>query len=194
MNRCEMYLFRHAQTKWNLEKRFQGQQDSPLSELGVIQSKKMAEMLEVIKPDIVITSTLKRTKETARIALEQWGKTLEVNEMEELNESAFGAWEGMMIDDVMRDYPEEFNQHRNFPHLFQMEGVERYEDLQTRGIKGLEQIAQEHPGKRVVVVTHGLLLLCILAGIRDIPLEMAREKITIPDNTEYVRIDWMVDC
>ena len=194
MNTCEMYLFRHAQTKWNLEKRFQGQQNSPLSELGVMQSKKMAEALKLIKPDIVVTSTLKRAKETARIALEQWDKTLEVYEMEELKESAFGAWEGMLIDDVMRDYPEEFNQHRKSPHLFQMEGVERYVDLQTRGLKGLKQIAQKHSGERVVVVTHGLLLLCILAGVREIPLEKAREKIAIPDNTEYVRVDWLIDC
>jgi len=194
VNRCEQYLFRHAQTKWNLEKRFQGQQDSPLSELGVMQSKKMAETLEVIKPDIVITSSLKRTKETARIALEQWGESREKSEMAELNESAFGPWEGMLIDEVIQDYPEAFNQHRNSPHLFQMEGVEGYADIQTRGIRGLEKIAREHVGKRVVVVTHGLLLLCVLAGIRDIPLEMAREKIAIPDNTEYVRVDWLIDC
>ena len=193
MNRCEMYLFRHAQTKWNLEKRFQGQQDSPLSELGLIQSKKMAQTLETIEPDIVVTSTLNRAKETARIALEQWGKKREVYEMEELKESAFGSWEGMMIDDVMRDYPEEFNLHRKSPHLFQMDGIEGYADLQTRGIKGLKKIAEKHPGKRVVVVTHGLLLLCILAGIREIPLERAREKIAIPDNTEYVRVDWLID-
>ena len=194
MKSCEMYLFRHAQTKWNLEKRFQGQQNSPLSDLGVMQSKKMAEALELIKPDIVVTSTLKRAKETARIALEQWNKTLEVYEMEELKESAFGVWEGMLIDDVMRDYPEEFNQHRKTPHLFQMEGVERYVDLQSRGLKGLKRIAQKHSGERVVVVTHGLLLLCILAGVREIPLEKAREKIAIPDNTEYVRVDWLIDC
>lgn len=193
MNSCEMYLFRHAQTQWNLEKRFQGQQDSPLSELGKLQSKKMAEILKVINPEIVVTSTLDRTKETARIALEAWGQEREILEMEELKESAFGPWEGMMIDDVKRDFPEEFNSHRTTPHLFEMEGVERYEDIQKRGLEGLKKIAQSYPGKRVVVVTHGLLLLCVLAGIRNIPLSLAREKITIPDNTEYVRVDWLVD-
>ncbi len=190
---CEMYLFRHAQTRWNLEKRFQGQKDSPLSEMGKLQSKKMAEILQVINPEIVVTSTLDRTKETARLALEEWGQALEIIEMEELKESAFGPWEGMMIDDVKRDFPEEFNSHRTTPHLFEMEGVERYEDIQKRGLEGLKKIAQKHPGKRVVVVTHGLLLLCVLAGIRNIPLSLAREKITIPDNTEYVYVDWLVD-
>ena len=190
---CEMYLFRHAQTRWNLEKRFQGQKDSPLSEMGKLQSKKMAEILQVINPEIVVTSTLDRTKETARLALEEWGQALEIIEMEELKESAFGPWEGMMIDDVKRDFPEEFNSHRTTPHLFEMEGVERYEDIQKRGLEGLKKIAQKHPGKRVVVVTQGLLLLCVLAGIRNIPLSLAREKITIPDNTEYVYVDWLVD-
>ncbi|MFP4462182.1 MAG: histidine phosphatase family protein [Thermotogota bacterium] len=194
MNRCELYLFRHAQTKWNLEKRFQGQQDSPLSELGELQSKKMANALEMIKPDIVITSTLKRAKETARIALEEWGQFKETVEMEELKESAFGPWEGMMIDDVMRNFPEEFNLHRTSPHLFELEGVERYEEIQKRGLLGLSIIAEKYPGKKVVVVTHGLLLLCVLAAIREIPLKMSREKITIPDNTEYVRVDWLIDC
>jgi probable phosphoglycerate mutase len=188
-----MYLFRHAQTQWNLEKRFQGQKDSPLSELGRLQSKKMAELLQVIKPEIVVTSTLDRTKETARIALEEWGQEREILEMEELKESAFGPWEGMIIDDVKRDFPHEFNSHRTTPHLFEMEGVETYEAIQKRGLEGLKKIAQKHPGKRVVVVTHGLLLLCVLAGIRNIPLSLAREKIAIPDNTEYVRVDWLVD-
>ncbi len=190
---CEMYLFRHAQTQWNQEKRFQGQQDSPLSELGTLQSKKMAEALEVIDPEIIVTSTLNRTKETARIALEEWGHDKEMIEMAELKESAFGPWEGMMIDDVKRDFPDEFNSHRTTPHLFEMEGVERYEDIQKRGLEGLKKIAGNYPGKRIVVVTHGLLLLCILAGIRNIPLSMAREKIAIPDNTEYVRVDWLVE-
>lgn len=190
---CEMYLFRHAQTQWNLEKRFQGQQNSPLSELGRMQAKKMAQILAVIDPDRIITSTLHRTKETALIALEEWGKNKEIIEMDGLQESAFGPWEGMMIEDVKRDYPQAFNSHRTTPHLFDMEGVERYEDIQKRGLKGLNQIAGEYAGKKVAVVTHGLLLLCVLAAIRNIPLARAREKIAIPDNTEFVRVDWLVD-
>lgn len=190
---CEIYLFRHAQTQWNLEKRFQGQQDSPLSEMGQLQSKKMAETLEVIDPEIFVTSTLNRTKETARIALEEWGQKKEIIEMTELKESAFGPWEGMMIDDVKRDFPDEFKAHRTTPHLFEMKGVERYEDIQKRGLEGLKKLARKYSGKRIVVVTHGLLLLCVLAGIRNIPLRLAREKIAIPDNTEYVRVDWLVD-
>jgi len=35
--------------------------------------------------------------------------------------------------------------------------------------------------------------LCVLAAIREIPLQLAREKIEIPDNTQYVRVDWLVE-
>ncbi len=193
MKRCELFLFRHAQTIWNLERRFQGHQDSPLSELGVEQSKKMGKILEAINPDLLMTSTLNRAKETARIAMEEWGQTRAVYEMEALKEAYFGPWEGITIEQVKQTYPDEFHRHKTTPHLFQMEGIEGYEHIQKRAIDALKKIALDYPSKRVAVVTHGLLLLCVLAAIREIPLEMAREKIEIPDNTQYVRVDWLVE-
>ncbi len=188
-NNCEIYLFRHGQTIWNLEKRFQGQKDSPLSPLGIEQSENMADKLMEIKPDVIVTSTLKRAKDTAKIALNKWGRDFDIFEMEELKESAFGVWEGMRVEDVMRDFPHEFDLHRNHPSLFNMDGAESPEDVQKRGIRGLKKIAALFQGKRVVGVTHGMLMQCVLSAIRKIPLEKAREKIQMPDNTDYVRID-----
>ncbi len=193
MKRCELYLFRHAQTQWNLERRFQGHQDSPLSEFGIEQSKKMGNVLEAINPDVLITSTLKRTKETARIAMEEWGQIREIVEMDALKEAYFGPWEGITIEQVKQTYPNAFHQHKTNPHLFQLEGIEGYEQIQKRATDALKQIAIDYPSKRVAVVTHGLLLLCVLAAIREIPLQLAREKIEIPDNTQYVRVDWLVE-
>lgn len=188
---CEIYLFRHGQTRWNLERRFQGQKDSPLSPLGIEQSEKMAEQLKEIDPDVIVTSTLKRAKDTARIALNKWGRDFDVLEMEELQESAFGLWEGMRIDDVMRDFPQQFDLHRNHPHLYKMEGAESPEVVQKRGLLGLKKLVSRFGGKKIVAVTHGMLIQCVLSAIRNIPLEKAREMIQIPNNTECLRIDWL---
>ena len=193
MNLTEFFLARHANTVWNSERRFQGQKDSPLSPEGIRQSKAFSKTLDEIKPDVIFTSKLMRAKETARHAIENTKKDYLVFEYEELNESAFGPWEGMKLEDVKRDYREAFEKHRNAPHLFSMAGAETYTQVQTRAIKGIKRIARDFPEKRVLVVTHGLTLLCILGYIRNIPLDIIRDKIDIPGNTEYIKIDWFED-
>ncbi|MFW6262490.1 MAG: histidine phosphatase family protein, partial [Thermotogota bacterium] len=53
-------------------------------------------------------------------------------------------------------------------------------EIQKRGLLGLSIIAEKYPGKKVVVVTHGLLLLCVLAAIREIPLKCPEKKLLFP--------------
>ncbi|MEY4616570.1 MAG: hypothetical protein RJB66_1530 [Pseudomonadota bacterium] len=63
-----IYYFRHGETDWNHQGRFQGHSDIPLNNTGVEQAKKLRPLLEEWRPEILISSDLKRAKQTARLA------------------------------------------------------------------------------------------------------------------------------
>lgn len=63
-----IYYFRHGETEWNRLGRFQGHSDIPLNQTGIEQAKSLRPLLEEIRPQILISSDLKRAKQTARLA------------------------------------------------------------------------------------------------------------------------------
>jgi probable phosphoglycerate mutase len=190
MTTTEIYLFRHAQTLWNEQKRFQGQKNSDLSDLGILQARKMAEKIKLLKPDVFITSGLKRTKETLQYALEEMGEERNIYEFIEFNEAAFGNWEGMLLEDVLKEFNVEYDTHKERPHLFRLQGAETYFEIQNRSIKGIKKILGKFPGKKVAVVTHGMVILCLTGYLRNIPIKRIREKVSIPNNTDFIKTCW----
>ena len=53
-------LWRHGQTVWNAERRFQGQSDIPLDETGQAQAERAARLLAALRPDLIVSSDLSR--------------------------------------------------------------------------------------------------------------------------------------
>ncbi len=58
-------LWRHGQTTWNVEHRFQGQTDIPLDETGEAQAEYTARRLATLRPDVIVASDLARAQQTA---------------------------------------------------------------------------------------------------------------------------------
>ncbi len=96
-------IVRHAETQWNLEGRVQGHTDVPLSEKGLRQVEDLRSRLSEWKIDAAYASDLKRTMETARIALD--GRDLSVRPVPELREFAYGRWEGLNYGQVAERDP-----------------------------------------------------------------------------------------
>jgi 2,3-bisphosphoglycerate-dependent phosphoglycerate mutase len=93
-----LVLLRHGQSSWNLENRFTGWIDVPLSELGKEEAVTAGRQLEQagIRPDIVHTSLLLRATDTAQIALAEMGLSwLPVRRSWRLNERHYGALQGL---------------------------------------------------------------------------------------------------
>ena len=86
----KLYLLRHGKTIWNVEERFQGQLDSPLTEDGILKIKETAKKLENIRFEKIYTSEMDRTINTAKIIVENSkiteNKTIKFMKMSELNE------------------------------------------------------------------------------------------------------------
>ncbi|WP_434600374.1 histidine phosphatase family protein [Streptomyces sp. A5-4] len=95
-------LWRHGQTAWNLERRFQGSTDIELTVDGLAQARRSARLLASLKPDVMIASDLKRAAATAG---ELAGLTgLDVTYDAALRETYAGAWQGLTHDEIIKQF------------------------------------------------------------------------------------------
>ncbi len=91
-------LVRHGQSQWNLENRFTGWTDVPLTDLGRKEARRAGEMLKDARAlvDLAFTSDLQRAQETLRIILEVLGQSgLPTERDKALNERHYGALQGL---------------------------------------------------------------------------------------------------
>ena len=89
----KILVTRHGQTSWNVLGKIQGQTDIELNETGRIQARETGESIKNEDIDLIITSPLKRARETAEII----NKNFNVNIIEDrrLMERCFGEYEGL---------------------------------------------------------------------------------------------------
>ena len=98
-------LWRHGQTVWNAERRFQGQSDIPLDETGQAQAERAARLLAALRPDLIVSSDLSRAASTAAALGRLTG--LEVTLDKDLRERSGGCWEGLTDTEIRTRYPAE---------------------------------------------------------------------------------------
>src|SRR5262249_21621760 len=92
----KLVLVRHGQSQWNLENRFTGWVDVPLTEEGRAEARRAGNVLKDIRFDMAFTSKLQRAQETLRIILEAIHQTdLPVVQDEALNERHYGDLQGL---------------------------------------------------------------------------------------------------
>lgn len=105
-----VYFVRHGQTDWNVDLRFQGQQDVDVNDVGRGQAKRNGRRLAELVPDPAcfdyVASPLRRTRETMEIVRAELGLPREGYRLEpRLAEVHFGDWQGMTVDEVEEAWP-----------------------------------------------------------------------------------------
>lgn len=154
----EFWMVRHGQTDWNVEGRIQGRTDRPLNEVGIQQAKNLAEKIKNEKFAAVYSSKKIRAKKTADILAEALG--MEVITMDGLEERNLGNWEGMTYPQIQEKYPLEFSTRHDRPGEYAPPNGETVNEMNARFQKALQKIAKQHPGEKVLLVSHGA---CIAA-------------------------------
>jgi len=100
-----LVLVRHGQSQWNLENRFTGWVDVPLSEKGRDEARRAGITLKGVHFDCAFTSVLKRAQDTLKIILEQTGQTsLPTEKDQALNERHYGALQGLNKKETAAKY------------------------------------------------------------------------------------------
>jgi probable phosphoglycerate mutase len=159
-------LLRHGETTWNIEGRYQGQEDTPLSPKGLEQGRKAALALKDIPIDRAISSPLSRSFETCRMAADYHHLT--VMKDSRLIEISHGLWEGIHADEIKARYPKEFRLWHTHPEQVQMPEGENLEDVRKRAREAFDEYARKYDGETVLVAAHDAVnkaIICDLLGL-----------------------------
>lgn len=160
---ARVLLARHAETTANVERRFQGHQDSPLSERGREQARRLAARLAGEPLAAVYSSDLGRTVRTAEEVARPHG--LPVRQHAGLREIDTGIWTGLGRDQV-RARPEwaaMMDLYRERPWEHRMPSGETVGEVQARALAALREIGLAHRGESVAVVSHHVVVETLIA-------------------------------
>jgi probable phosphoglycerate mutase len=155
-----LYLLRHGETAWNLDRRMQGSKDSALTERGRAQAAAMgralaAELARDPGPTVFLRSPLGRTRETALIVGHELGLgPADWRDDPRLAELGYGTWEGSTGAEIEAGYPGAMAQWRADPEGFCPPGGETHLELRHRSAAVLADIIAS--GTRTVIVSHGV--------------------------------------
>jgi broad specificity phosphatase PhoE len=173
-----IFLARHGESDWNVEKRFQGHSDRPLTERGRKQAHALADLVASEKIDAVYTSPLSRAQETAEIVAARAG--LEPVALPELREVDSGSWSGLSRADVEARFGEGFSRWRSGGSGWK--DGETYEQMAERVIGALRTIAEDHPDGRVLVISHGGPIRAIHAAAEGVAIDDYRRLKPVEPN------------
>ena len=149
-------FWRHGQTDYNVQGRVQGQVDIPLNEVGVAQAEAAAEELAKLKPDLIISSDLRRAQATAQVLQGKCGEGVQLLKDERLRERAFGDFEGLSVKELKTRFAGRYEEWRST-------GESPLAGVESRGKVGM-RVAQcvteyfEDADEVLVVVSHGSAL------------------------------------
>jgi len=163
-----IFLVRHGQTQWNLQKRLQGHKNSPLTATGRKQALHVRKVLAGVTLHVAYVSPLPRALETLSIIIE--GQETEVHEAPSLKEIHLGPWEGKTREEIRVSHPQQYNDFWNNPERFTLQGAETFHHLQTRVVRQLETIFSREQGRNILVVSHWIALKVALAHYSSIAL------------------------
>ena len=154
-------LWRHGQTIWNAEHRFQGQTDIGLDETGRAQAERAARLLAGLGPDRIVSSDLSRAASTAAPLARLTGLTVTYDK--DLRERHGGLWEGLTDTEIRERYPAE-NATWTPPNGESTQAVaDRVAAALGRTAEALED------GGLAVVVSHGAAIRLGMSRLLGIP-------------------------
>ena len=149
----ELYVIRHGTTVWNEIGRSQGRSQNRLSKQGKIVAQKSAEQLKNVKFDLIFSSPLCRTIQTANIVNKYHG--VKIVKDERLIEFDQGWFTGRLVKTLTEEQKQaRINRDPNY-------SMESLKDVYKRTRDFFEFLKKEHYNKTVLVVTHNAIASCL---------------------------------
>jgi probable phosphoglycerate mutase len=167
-----LILVRHGETEHTAQKRFSGSggDDPGLNSDGRAQVRALADWLAPLADEIdaIVTSPLRRTRETAQIISARLGHPVAVEDG--LAEAAFGTWDGLTFLEVRQRFPDDLD-----AWLGSMDvapgGGESFADMDRRVRRTRDRLLTDYPGKSVLAVSHVTPIKLLVKIALDAPLE-----------------------
>jgi len=170
----KVVIVRHGQSTYNVEHIIQGRCDkSVLTDRGRADAQKVGAVLRQLEVAAFYTSPLQRAKETAEIihGCFEVAPPFEISEF--LQEVDLPLWEEMKKDDVVRQFPEDYDCWKNRPHEFYMTVGDREHypvlSLYEQAQNFWKTVIPKHQGKTIVIVAHNGINRCLISSAIGVP-------------------------
>jgi broad specificity phosphatase PhoE len=182
------FLVRHGETADNLQMRYLGMRDEPLTNNGIAQARQAAAALAQLPIDFIITSPLRRAADTA--VLIQKGCGIELRVDRRLAEGSFGRWEGLTRSEVLELDSREAERLARWESdaSFAPPGGEAFDKVQERIVGLADQLKNEFEGSSIVLVSHVGPIKALIAAALKIPL-LASSRLFL-DPASISVVDW----
>lgn len=175
---AHLVLLRHGQSQWNLENRFTGWVDVPLTDLGETEARRAGEKIKTagLRFDRTFTSVLQRAIRTLELVLEVLDQTGLPNERDQaLNERHYGDLQGLDKAETAKKFGDEQVRLWRRSYDIAPPGGESLENTAARTLPYLQSniLPAVHAGQRVLVAAHGNSLRSIIMHLDG----LAREEV-----------------
>ena len=180
-------LARHGETVFNVDGRWQGQSDSPLSDRGQAQARELGRALADEQLAAVYSSDLGRAMATAREVGAPHG--LAVQAEPKLREIHVGGWTALNGAEIDARYPGQRQIWSAAPASLHLPDGETLHAVQTRALAFFAERMPQHADQTVVIIGHGALNQAILIAAMGRHVEdlWLAQRI---DNCQISRLEW----
>ena len=164
-----LLIVRHGESVWNAEGRIQGHTDIGLSDKGAEQARLLGKRLAQLPIDVAYTSDLKRSSETAKLALGD--RDIVLNESPRLREYHKGSFEGLTLPEIKSRFPDEYPRYLEKNLDYAPRDGETTRGVSMRMAMVFSEIKARHLNETVLVVGHGGSLRAAMVSLLGLPLE-----------------------
>jgi broad specificity phosphatase PhoE len=161
-------LIRHGETDWTKQRRYQGRFDTSLNVNGRRQIQRFVKEITRYRPDLIFSSQLARSKESAAILCAPLKKRPKVDAR--LNELSFGQWEGKTAGELIEANDPVYDQWMK-RKIITPQGGESIRSLQKRVRSFIRDCVRKYNNKKIIIVTHGGPIRIFLAQLLNLPHE-----------------------
>jgi 2,3-bisphosphoglycerate-dependent phosphoglycerate mutase len=177
-NMARLILLRHGESQWNLENRFTGWVDVPLSSRGIQEAKNAGETLRGFTFDRAFTSVLLRANDTLRLVLDAIGQSnIPIEKDKALNERMYGELQGLNKDETAKKYGEAQVKIWRRSYDVRPPGGESLKDTAERVLPYYGQVIKPAllRGETVLVAAHGNSLRALIMELEQLSREQVLE-------------------
>ncbi len=175
---ARLVLLRHGESQWNLENRFTGWVDVPLTPKGIQEAKHAGGKLRGFTFDRAFTSVLERANETLRLALDVIGQpTIPIEKNTALNERMYGDLQGLNKAETAKQYGEAQVKIWRRSYDVPPPGGESLKDTAERVLPYYEQTIKPYllKGETILIAAHGNSLRALIMELEQLSREQVLE-------------------
>jgi 2,3-bisphosphoglycerate-dependent phosphoglycerate mutase len=175
---ARLVLLRHGESQWNLENRFTGWVDVPLSPRGIEEAKNAGNKLRSLTFDRAFTSVLQRANETLRLVLDAIDQSnIPIEKDKALNERMYGDLQGLNKAETAKKYGEAQVKIWRRSYDVRPPGGESLKDTAERTLPYYERAIKPYllKGETILVTAHGNSLRALVMELEQLSREQVLE-------------------